>query len=193
CIVRYPRSQKVTSRIGKFQFGGKRIGIVGFGKIGSEVAKRLEAFGCNVLYNSRNEMPSISYPFYSTIRDLAENSDAIVLCCSLTTETRQIVGKEVLSALGKNGVIVNVGRGALIDEKELVRCLVAREIGGAGLDVFENEPNVPEELFALDNVVLSPHVSAYTPESFEAAAEFAIANLEAFFSNKPLLSPITID
>lgn len=90
-------------------------------------------------------------------------------------------------------MIVNVGRGALIDEKELVRCLVAREIGGAGLDVFENEPNVPEELFALDNVVLSPHVAAYTPESFEAAAEFVVANLEAFFSNKPLLSPITID
>lgn len=172
---------------------GKRIGIVGLGKIGFEVAKRLKAFGCNISYNSRNEKPSVSYPFYSTVRDLAENSDAIILCCSLTDRTRRLVDEEVLSALGKKGMVINIGRGALIDEKKLVRCLVGEKIGGAGLDVFEDEPNVPEELFALDNVVLSPHLAGYTLESFEAAAEVAIANLEAFFSNKPLLSPITID
>lgn len=171
----------------------KRIGIVGLGKIGFEVAKRLKAFGCNISYNSRNEKPSVSYPFYSTVRDLAENSDAIILCCSLTDRTRRLVDEEVLSALGKKGMVINIGRGALIDEKELVRCLVGGKIGGAGLDVFEDEPNVPEELFALDNVVLSPHLAGCTLESFEAAAEVAIANLEAFFSNKPLLSPITID
>ncbi|RZC57606.1 hypothetical protein C5167_004905 [Papaver somniferum] len=90
-------------------------------------------------------------------------------------------------ALGKNGIIINVGRGALIDETELVWCLVQREIGGAGLDVFENEPNVPKELFELDNVVLSPHKAVLTSESFEALHELILANLDAFFSDKPLL------
>lgn len=96
-------------------------------------------------------------------------------------------------ALGKEGVIVNIGRGALIDEKELVRCLVEKEIGGAGLDVFENEPHVPNELVSLDNVVLSPHAAALTSESFYNTLELVAGNLEAFFSNKPLLTPVTDD
>lgn len=101
-----------------------------------------------------------------------------------------MINREVLLALGKQGVIVNIARGAIINEKEMVECLVRGEIGGAGLDVFENEPNVPEELFGLDNVVLSPHRVVFTPESFVAASELVVGNLEAFFSNKPLLSPV---
>ncbi|XP_034205284.1 glyoxylate/hydroxypyruvate reductase HPR3-like isoform X2 [Prunus dulcis] len=104
-----------------------------------------------------------------------------------------MINKEVLSALGREGVIVNVGRGAIIDEKELVRFLVHGEIGGAGLDVFENEPHVPEELFALDNVVLSPHNAAFTPESVESSSRIVMANLEAFFSNEPLVTPFMDD
>ncbi|GMN57882.1 hypothetical protein TIFTF001_026985 [Ficus carica] len=176
-----------------FKLGGKRIGIVGMGKIGIEVAKRLQVFGCSIAYTSRNKKPSISYPVYSTVQELAESSDAIILCCGLNDQTRHIVNKKVLSALGKEGVVINIGRGALIDEKELVRCLVGGEIGGAGLDVFENEPYVPKELFALDNVVLCPHRAVHTPESFQASAEIAIANLEAFFSNRPLITPVTND
>ncbi|KAM6601258.1 hypothetical protein CsatA_020867 [Cannabis sativa] len=175
------------------KLGGKRVGIVGLGSIGCEVGKRLEAFGCTISYNSRSKKPSITYPFYSNVKELAENNDVIILCCSLTDETHHMVNKEVLSALGKDGVIVNVGRGALIDEKELVRCLVGEDIRGAGLDVFENDiaSNVPEELFQLDNVVLSPHAAVLTPESFEKAASVMIANLEAFFLNKPLLTPVS--
>ncbi|KAK1559032.1 hypothetical protein Q3G72_009780 [Acer saccharum] len=100
---------------------------------------------------------------------------------------------QVLLALGKNGVIVNIGRGAIINEKELVRCLVEGEIGGAGLDVFENEPNVPQELFAMDNVVMSPHNAVFTTESFMALCELVVGNLEAFFTNKPLVSPVIDD
>ncbi|KAI3710923.1 hypothetical protein L2E82_40719 [Cichorium intybus] len=92
-----------------------------------------------------------------------------------------------MSALGKRGVIVNVGRGALVDEKELVKFLVEGELGGVGLDVFENEPEVPKELIKMENVVLSPHKAILTPESFEALRELIRGNLEAFFSNKPLL------
>ncbi|CAB4269814.1 unnamed protein product [Prunus armeniaca] len=171
------------------KIGGKRVGIVGLGNIGLEVAKRLEAFGCNILYNSRTEKPFVSYPFYSDISELAANSDALVICCALTAETHHMINKKVLLALGRDGVIVNIGRGAIIDEKEMVRCLVKGEIGGAGLDVFEDEPEVPQELFALDNVVLSPHYATYTPECFMALCELVAGNFEAFFSNKPLLSP----
>nr|XP_023888886.1 glyoxylate/hydroxypyruvate reductase HPR3-like [Quercus suber] len=172
-----------------FSLGGKRIGIVGLGSIGSEVAKRLVAFGCTVAYNSRNKKPSVMYPYYANVHDLAVNSDVLIVCCALTNETHHIINKDVFTALGREGVIINVGRGALVDEKELVQFLVQGEIGGAGLDVFENEPKVPKELFALDNVVLSPHLAVLTPESFEALNKVIIANLKAFFSNKPLLSP----
>ncbi|KAH7577819.1 hypothetical protein JRO89_XS01G0303800 [Xanthoceras sorbifolium] len=174
------------------QLGGKRVGIVGLGRIGLEVAKRLEAFGCTILYNSRKEKP-VSYTFYSNICELAANSNALIICCGLTDQTRHMIDRQVLLALGKKGVIVNIGRGPIIDEKELVRCLVEGEIGGAGLDVFENEPNVPQELFALDNVVMSPHSAAFTTESFIALCELVVGNLEAFFSDKPLLSPVTDD
>lgn len=172
------------------KLGGKRVGIVGLGSIGSEVAKRLEAFGCIISYNSRRKKPSLSYPFYSKVSELAANSDALIITCALTDQTHHMINKEVLSFLGREGVIVNVGRGAIIDEKELVKCLVNREIRGAGFDVFENEPQVPKELFALDNVVLSPHTSIFTPESSQNMKEVLVANLEAFFSNKPLVTPV---
>ncbi|KAL6124337.1 hypothetical protein ACLB2K_076850 [Fragaria x ananassa] len=170
--------------------GGKRVGIIGLGSIGSEVAKRLEAFGCIISYNSRREKPSLSYPFYPNVSELAANSDALIICCALTDQTHHMINKEVLALLGREGVIVNVGRGAIIDEKELVKCLVSGEIRGAGFDVFENEPQVPEELFALDNVVLSPHKAVSTLESSQSMNEMMTANLETFFSNKPLVSPV---
>ncbi|KAJ4954676.1 hypothetical protein NE237_011459 [Protea cynaroides] len=172
------------------KLGGKRVGIIGLGNIGSEVAKRLEAFGCNISYNSRKKKPSVAFPFYSNVHDLAANSDVLILSGALTKETYHIIDRDVLLAMGEKGVIINVGRGALIDEKELVRCLVKGEIGGAGLDVYENEPDVPKELLVLDNVVLSPHKAALTPESIAASGKMAVANLEAFFAGKPLLSPV---
>ncbi|KAF5734849.1 putative glycerate dehydrogenase [Tripterygium wilfordii] len=172
------------------KLGGKRVGIVGLGNIGSEVAKRLLAFGCSIAYNSRRKKDSVSFPYYANVSDLATNSDVLILCCPLTDETRHMINKDAMNALGKEGVIINIGRGALVDEKELVQFLVNGDIRGAGLDVFENEPHVPEKLYALDNVVLSPHRAVITPESFEAAVKLVLANLKAFFSNEPLLSPV---
>uniref|UniRef100_A0A2P2IHY2 Glycerate dehydrogenase n=1 Tax=Rhizophora mucronata TaxID=61149 RepID=A0A2P2IHY2_RHIMU len=98
-----------------------------------------------------------------------------------------------MMALGRGGVIINVGRGALVDEKKMVQFLVEGNLGGAGLDVFEDEPNVPKELYKMDNVVLSPHKAVLTPESFEAMGDLVLANLKAFFSNEPLLSPVKND
>ena len=170
--------------------GSKRVGIVGLGSIGQEVAKRLQAFGCRILYNSRNKKPFVSYPYYSNVLELAADSDVLIICCGLTEQTRHMINKDVMLALGKEGVIINVGRGPIIDEKDLVQCLVQRELGGAGLDVFENEPHVPNELLTMDNVVLSPHRAVRTPETLAAMCELVKGNLEAFFSNKPLLSPV---
>ncbi|KAK8464841.1 hypothetical protein PHAVU_010G086901 [Phaseolus vulgaris] len=110
---------------------GKRVGIVGLGKIGLEVAQRLEALDCMVSYNSRKQKPFVPYPFYSSVVDLASNNNVVVLCCALNDETRHMINREVMVALGKGVVIVNVARGAVIDEKQLLRCLMEGEIGGA--------------------------------------------------------------
>lgn len=176
-----------------FQLAGKKVGIVGLGKIGLEVAKRLEAFGCTILYNSRNKKPFVSYPFYSSVVELASNSNVLVLCCDLNDQTKHIINREAMLALGKEGIIVNVGRGSLIDERELLKCLMEGEIRGAGLDVFENEPQVPKEFFSLDNVVLSPHAAMLTFESLIGISQLMERNLQAFFSNKPLLTPVKFD
>ncbi|CAN1308326.1 Glyoxylate/hydroxypyruvate reductase HPR3 [Linum perenne] len=184
CRGDYPLCYKIEH----FQLRGKRIGIVGLGRIGHQIAKRLEAFGCSISYNSRKQKANIAYPFYEQVQELAANSDALIICCGLTEQTRHIISKEVMAALGKQGVIVNVARGAVVDEQELVRCLVEGEIAGAGLDVFENEPGVPQVLRELDNVVLSPHCAVFTRESMMDIARLVVGNLEAFFSGKPLLS-----
>ncbi|KAJ0112642.1 hypothetical protein Patl1_00318 [Pistacia atlantica] len=175
------------------KLGGKQVGIVGLGSIGLNVAKRLEAFGCNILYNSRKKKPSVPYPYYPDVCDLATHCDVLIICCGLTDETHHMINKKVLLELGKEGVIINVGRGAVIDEKEMVECLVHEEIAGAGLDVFESEPNVPKELFSLENVVLSPHRAVHSEETLMALCDLVVGNFEAFFSNKPLLTPLVED
>ncbi|KAK6137634.1 hypothetical protein DH2020_028560 [Rehmannia glutinosa] len=172
---------------------GNRVGIVGLGNIGSRIAKRFEAFGCTIAYNSRNIKSHVTYTYYANVGDLASIIDILIVCCALTNETYHVINKDVMTALGKTGIIVNVGRGALIDEKELVEFLVRGEIGGAGLDVFEHEPHVPEELLALDNVVLSPHRAAFTSDSFQALEKLVLHNLHAFFSNEPFQAEIRLD
>ncbi|KAM6588056.1 hypothetical protein CsatA_010661 [Cannabis sativa] len=173
------------------KIGGKKVGIVGLGRIGLEVAQRLSAFGCRVSYTSRKQKPSMLFPYFSNVCELATESDILIVCCSLTTETHHIVSKDVMKALGKKGVIINVGRGGLVDEQELVHFLTQGELGGAGLDVFENEPDVPKELYGLDNVVLSPHNAVTTQASIESLSLLVLENLKAFFSDKPLLSPVS--
>ncbi|CAN6247869.1 unnamed protein product [Urochloa humidicola] len=179
----YPLATKVS---------GKRIGIVGLGRIGSLVARRLAAFGCTVAYNSRSPKPAAPYAFFPTVVGLAAASDVLVLSCALTEETRRVVNREVMEALGERGVLVNVGRGGLVDEPELVRCLREGVIGGAGLDVYDREPHVPPELLEMENVVLSGHRAVLTAESIAAVVDVVAGNLEAFFAGRPLLSPVTL-
>lgn len=180
----FPLSHKVS---------GKGVGIVGMGSIGRRISRRLQAFGCSIAYSSRKPKANIPFPFYATIQGLASSVDVLVVCCALTDETHHIINRDVMKALGKEGILVNIGRGALVDEEEMVEMLVKGEIGGAGLDVFENEPQVPQELYALDNVVLSPHRGGAVAEPFVRLQEIMIANIEAFFANKPLPSEIQLE
>lgn len=171
-----------------FKVGSKRVGIVGLGNIGCKVAKRLKAFGCKISYYSRSQKPSLPYKFYPTALELASHSDVLVICCPLTPDTRHMINDDMMNALGEEGILVNIGRGPIVDEEALVRHLVAGTIGGAALDVFEDEPHVPTELLGLNNVVLSYHQAACTKEAYFRAFQIVIGNLEAFFSNKPLIS-----
>ncbi|KAK8939851.1 Hydroxyphenylpyruvate reductase [Platanthera guangdongensis] len=172
------------------KFSGKRVGILGLGRIGEAIAKRAEAFNCSISYHSRSEKPNTNYKYYPNPVDLASNSDVLVVACALTEETRHIVNKEVIDALGPKGVLVNISRGPQVDEPELVKALVEGRLGGAGLDVFENEPHVPEELLGLENVVLVPHVGSGTVETRKAMADLVLGNLEAHVLGKPLLTPV---
>ena len=172
------------------QFSGKRVAILGLGRIGLAIAKRAEAFGCSISYNSRSEKPFPNYKFHANVVELAANCDVLIVACSLNAETHHIVNREVIDALGPEGVLVNVGRGAHVDESELVSALVERRLGGAGLDVYEHEPFVPEQLFGLDNVVVVPHVASDTEETCRAMADLVLGNLEAHTSDKPLLTPV---
>lgn len=122
--------------------------------------------------------------------ELASNCDVLVVACPLTEETRHIVNREVIDALGPKGVLINIGRGPHVDEAELVSALVEGRLGGAGLDVYEKEPEVPEQLFGLENVVLLPHVGSGTVETRNVMADLVVENLEAHFLKKPLLTPV---
>ncbi|XP_010254093.1 PREDICTED: hydroxyphenylpyruvate reductase-like [Nelumbo nucifera] len=171
------------------KFSGKSVGILGLGRIGSAIAKRANAFGCPISYYSRSEKSNTDYKYYPSAVELAANCEILVIACALTEETHHIVNREVIDALGPQGIIINIGRGSHIDEPELVSALVEGRLAGAGLDVFENEPQVPEQLFGLDNVVLLSHVGSDTVETCKEMADLVIANLEAHFLNKPLLTP----
>ncbi|KAL8138603.1 hypothetical protein V2J09_004604 [Rumex salicifolius] len=172
------------------KFTGKRVGIIGLGRIGEAIAHRAEAFDCPISYYSRTKKPESSYTYYPSVVELASNCDILVVACPLTEETRHIVNREVMNALGPKGVLINIGRGPHVDERELVAALLEGRLGGAGLDVFEHEPHVPEELFDLDNVVLLPHVGSATVETRTAMADLVLGNLEAHFNGKPLLTPV---
>lgn len=186
-------------RIGKWANGamplgvslsGKRAGIVGLGRIGSAIAERCSAFGLDVSYYGRNKKSRISYRYYNDLKVMAESCDFLILACTGGTETRHLVNADVLSALGPKGFLINVARGSVVDEAALQVALRNKTIAGAGLDVYENEPHVPEALFLMDNVVLLPHIGSATVESRTAMARLVIENLLAHFNGDPLKTAI---
>ena len=169
---------------------GARMGIVGLGRIGMAIARRAEAFGMSIAYTSRNAKADTAYPYYPSAEAIAREVDFLVVITPGGAATRKLIDAKVLAALGKTGYLVNVARGSVVDEQALVQALREGTIAGAGLDVFENEPNVPAELLALDNVVLTPHVGSATWQTRHAMGDLAFGNLQAHFAGKPLLSPV---
>ncbi|MDB5733550.1 MAG: Dihydrofolate reductase [Alphaproteobacteria bacterium] len=173
-----------------FKASGKRVGILGMGRIGREIGKRAEAMNNKVAYHTRNPVADVAWPHYPDLVELAKNSDFLIIIIPATPQTNKIVSKAVIEALGPEGILVNVARGAVVDEDALVEALVSGKLGGAGLDVFVNEPQVPEVLFGMDNVVLQPHVGSATFETRRAMSQLVVDNLDAHFAGKPLLTEI---
>lgn len=171
---------------------GRRMGILGLGEIGMAIACRAEAFYMPVSYHNRHPRPGAPYRYHPTLLGLAAASDILVVACPGGEATRHLVDAGVLQALGRGGTVVNISRGTVIDETALVAALTDGTIAGAGLDVFEHEPYVPQTLLDLPNVVLMPHRGGGTFETWEEAADLTIANLEAFFGGRPLLSPVAL-
>ena len=163
---------------------GKVCGIVGLGAIGSAIASRARAFGMTVCYCGPREKARAPYRYYSDIETLAAAADCLVVTCAATDATRNLVDMRVLEALGARGYLVNVARGAIVDETALVRALQKRLIAGAGLDVHWDEPNVPQGLLDLDNVVLVPHIGSSTVEIREQRGAHVLASLDAHFAGR---------
>ncbi|MCA1491958.1 2-hydroxyacid dehydrogenase [Ensifer sp. NBAIM29] len=169
---------------------GRKIGLYGLGRIGLAIARRLEAFGLSIAYHTRTRREDIAFPYYPSLVSLAGAVDTLIVIVPATPSTAKAINAEVLSALGPNGVLINVGRGSTIDEAALVAALQTGTIAGAGLDVFENEPHVPEALLALPNVSLLPHVASASVVTRGAMADLVVDNLKAWFSNGRALTPI---
>jgi len=170
--------------------GGATMGILGLGRIGKAVAKRAEAFGMRVVYCGRHPQEGVTYPFFEDLCAMARESDYLMLAVPGGPATRHLVDAAVLDALGPEGVLINIARGSVVDERALVAALRDGRLGGAGLDVYENEPRVPEALFALDNVVLLPHLASATRATRVAMGQLMIDNLKAHFTGRPLLTPV---
>ena len=169
---------------------GKRLGILGLGRIGKAIARRAEAMDMTIAYHSRNKVADVAYRHYPDLVELAKDSDFLVVIIPATPQTKAIVSKAVIEALGPKGILVNVARGAVVDEDALVEALKTGKLGGAGLDVFVNEPQVPEVLFGMDNVVLQSHIGSASVETRRAMSQLVLDNLDAQFAGKPLLTPI---
>lgn len=167
----------------------KTMGIIGLGRIGQAIATRAQAFGLNIIYHGPRDK-KVSYPFFPSLEEMAAKSDILMVACPYTTDTHQLVDAKVLKALGRDGVLVNIARGKIVDEKALVDALEAGVIAGAGLDVFEKEPDVPSALCRLDNVVLQPHVGSATHETRGAMAQLVVDNLLLYFEKAEVLTPV---
>lgn len=169
---------------------GRTLGIFGLGRIGKAIAKRAEAKGLKILYHNRNADPLVPYTYCPTLHELAERSDILMSVAPGGPSTRGVIDRSVLTALGTEGVFINIGRGSVVDERALIDALADGTIQSAGLDVFNNEPEVPEELIAMDHVVLLPHVGSASVHTREAMGQLQADNLLGWFSNRKPVTPV---
>lgn len=179
---------------GPFPFGrglaGKTLGIAGLGRIGEAIAKRATPFGMEIAYHNRHPK-DLPYHYFDSLEALASNSDILLCMLPGGDETRDKINLEILTLLGSEGIFINVGRGSSVNEEDLVTALESGIIAAAGLDVYKSEPNVPDKLMRLDNVVLLPHIGSATVETRRAMGQLVIDNLAAFFSGNTLLTEVS--
>jgi hydroxypyruvate reductase len=168
---------------------GKTAGILGLGRIGKAIAERLGAHGMKVAYHGRQPQ-AVEYRFCGSLSELAEVADFLIVACPGGPGTRHLVDAEILAALGPEGTLINIARGSVVDEQALVAALEAGSLRGAGLDVFENEPEVPETLLESERVVLLPHVGSGTHETRREMARLCVGNVAAHFAGEALLTPV---
>ena len=188
---KFVRSGQWTRR--QFKFGhdltDKTLGIIGLGRIGEAIAHRALSFKMKIAYHNRSPK-NLPYTYYPTLTALAANCDVLLCLLPGGEDTRNVIGTEVLQNLGPEGIFINLGRGSSVDEEALVAALESGLIAGAGLDVYAHEPAVPAALLAMEQVVLFPHIGTSTVETRREMGNLVIANLQAFFHNKPLISAV---
>jgi D-3-phosphoglycerate dehydrogenase len=165
------------------------LGVIGLGRIGRAVAKRAEASDMTVSYHGPRPKDDVSYPYFDTLTDLAKQSDFLVICCPGGPETRHLVDRAVLAALGPDGYLINVARGSIVDTAALIEALEDRLIAGAAIDVYDNEPDIPDALKELDNVVLTPHISGSADDATHAKYLLYMENMRAHLSGAKLPTP----
>ncbi len=168
---------------------GKRLGIVGMGRIGRAILARATGFSMQVRYHGSSAKPDLD-GYEPALQALAEWADFLVLASTGGPSTHHLINAEVLRALGPTGILVNISRGSVVDEAALVEALVSRQLGGAGLDVFEREPQIPQALLENERVVVLPHIAAATIETRQDMEDLVCANLEAFFTDRAPLTPV---
>jgi lactate dehydrogenase-like 2-hydroxyacid dehydrogenase len=200
CTVReFPQAERHL-RAGKWLQGGYRltpatlrdrsVGIVGMGRIGKAIARRLEAFGMPVVYHSRNPQAGVAYKYYPKLVDMARDVDTLMVIVPGGAATKNLIDAEVLKALGANGILINMARGSVVDEQALIKALKDRTIMSAGLDVFVNEPQVPQELIDMDHIVLFPHLGSASAATRRAMDQVVVDNLKSWFAGKGPLTPV---
>jgi lactate dehydrogenase-like 2-hydroxyacid dehydrogenase len=190
---RYVRAGKWPSGnypLSRATLRNRTVGIVGLGRIGIAVARRLEAFGVPIVYHTRQKRPELAYRHYPQLLDMARDVDTLIVIVPGGAATKNMINADVLDALGPNGIVINVARGSVIDEPALIAALRERKILAAGLDVFATEPQVPDALLAMDNVVLLPHVGSASEFTRAKMDQLLVDNIRAWAAGEPPLTPV---
>ncbi|MFL5131820.1 MAG: 2-hydroxyacid dehydrogenase [Microvirga sp.] len=168
----------------------RKVGIVGLGRIGKAIARRLSGFDVSIAYHGRTQQDDVAYSYYPTVTGLAEACDVLIVITPGGASTRHLIDADVLKALGPNGVLINVARGTVVDEQALIHALKSGTILSAGLDVYEDEPRVPQELIDLEHVVLLPHIASASVHTRNAMGKLVADNLISWFDGKGPLTPV---
>jgi lactate dehydrogenase-like 2-hydroxyacid dehydrogenase len=188
--VRTGQWLKANYRLSRATLRNRTVGMVGMGRIGVAIARRLDGFGVPVVYHTRQPRPELAYRHYPQLIEMARDVDTLMVIVPGGAATKNLIDANVLDALGREGIVINLARGSVIDEPALIAALRSQKILAAGLDVFANEPNVPEELLAMDSVVLLPHVGSASVFTREKMDQLLVDNLLAWAAGKPPLTPV---